>query len=410
MKTLYLECFSGISGDMAVGALLDLGGDSEYLINALNSLNIDGYEIKIYQTSKCGIGATKFDVILNEHDHHSHTHEHGKDHNHEKKHSHDHNHHVHRNIKDILNIINNSKITDRAKQLATKMFNIVAQAESKCHRIPVEDVHFHEVGAVDSIIDIISVAVLIDYLKIDKVITGVINEGTGSVRCQHGIIPVPSPATSQIAAEYNIPLNITDINGEMVTPTGAAIVACLTDSFEKPKNMQINKIGIGAGTKDFEHANILRAYLINNINSSTNDSIIKIEANIDDSTGEHLGYAMELLLNIGAKDVYFSPIYMKKNRPAVMLSVLTVKEKFDEVIEILFKHTSTIGIRYYNVNRIKMKRKIKNIDTKYGEISVKKTKYKDIKKITLEFESARKAAIEHNVSISEIEKEVIRNK
>lgn len=438
MKSIYFECNSGISGDMAVGTLLDLGGDIKYLEDALNSLNIDGYAIQVHEVSKCGIGATKFDVILkhehsHEHHNHEHTHEnhshnhHSHEHTH-KNHSHDHhsheytheNHshghhsheHEHRGLREIVTIIDESALTVRAKSLAEKMFEVVADAESKCHRVSIEDVHFHEVGAIDSIIDIVSVAVLIDYLDIEHIITGQINEGTGTVICQHGVIPVPSPATSQIFSSHNIPFNITSIKGEMVTPTGAAIVACLTDEFgTPPDNVVIDKIGIGAGTKDFDHANILRAFMFDYVEDSEeiSDSIIKIETNIDDTTGEHMGYVMDILLKLGANDVYFTPITMKKNRPAVMLTVLTNEDKFDQMVNTIFKHSSTIGVRYQKMNRVKMLREFDQIDSKYGVIDIKKMKYGDIQKITIEHESAKEAANRNNVSVKDIEIEILKN-
>ena len=406
---------------MTVGALLDLGGDIENLKKALGSLNVSGYEIKIYPTEKCGIGATKFDVILESDHHHSHDHhhEHHHHHDHDHNHSHDHEHHhhshdhphEHRGLNEILEIINRSDLTDRAKSLAIKMFDIVAQAEAKCHRIPVNEVHFHEVGAVDSIVDIVAVAVLIDQLDIGHVITGRVNEGTGSVKCQHGIIPVPSPATAQIASTHGIPLNITDAKGEMVTPTGAAILACLTDEFGAPDDMIIEKMGIGAGTKDFDRANILRAFLLKSQDvDKFTDTVVKLETNIDDTTGEQLGFVMDMLFEKGVKDVFFTPIIMKKNRPSTMITVLTDEDKINTVVEILFKHTSTIGVRYENLKRKKMFREFDKVNTKYGEIEIKKLSYGDINKISVEYDSAKDAANRNDVSIKEIENEILKNK
>lgn len=277
-KILYLECYSGISGDMTVAALLDLGVDEDVLKNALDSLKLDGYNIKIGRTSKCGIDACDFDVILDSeehhrdhHDHehkdhhtHSHDHEHNHDHTHEHSHEqeHHHDHHEHRNIIDIYKIIDESGISNRAKTISKKIFDIVAIAESKAHGLPVEEVHFHEVGAVDSIVDIVAVAVCLDELGIEEVVVSDIYEGSGHVRCQHGIIPVPVPAVVNIAMDNSLTLKITDAKGEMVTPTGAAIVAAIKTRDYLPESYKINKIGIGAGKKDFEKANILRAYII----------------------------------------------------------------------------------------------------------------------------------------------------
>lgn len=268
-KTLYLECFSGISGDMTVAALLDLGADEEVLKKALESLKLEGYEIKISRTEKCGIDACDFDVILDNEDNHHHSHEdkHSHDHDHHHHHSHDHDHihdhnHIHRNINDIVEIIDESQITERAKEISKDIFDIVSKAESKAHGIPIEEVHFHEVGAVDSIVDIIATAVCIDNLEIDDVIVSELYEGKGHVRCQHGTIPVPVPAVVNIVMDNSLNIKITDVQGEMVTPTGAAIAAALKTEDRLPKEFQINNIGIGAGKKDFPKANILRAFII----------------------------------------------------------------------------------------------------------------------------------------------------
>lgn len=264
-NNLYLECYSGISGDMTVAALLDLGADEEILRESLNSLGISGYKIKIGRANKCGIDACDFDVILDDtHHHHHQDHSHG-DHDHSHKHSHDHNkhhHHEHRNINDIYKIIDESKITKAAKEIAKKIFDLIAQAEAKAHAVDYDKVHFHEVGAIDSIIDIVAVAVCIDNLNIDQVIVSDLYEGKGHVKCQHGIIPVPVPAVVNIATDNSLSLKITDTIGEMVTPTGAAIAAGLKSREKLPETFIIKKIGLGAGKKNFEKANILRAFIV----------------------------------------------------------------------------------------------------------------------------------------------------
>lgn len=247
-KILYLECYSGISGDMTVSALLDLGVDQEVLKKALESLNVGGYKIEIGRRQKCGIDACVFDVILE-----------GEEHHHE--HTHDH-HHVHRNIKDIYEIINHSQITDRAKTLSKKIFEVVAKAEAKAHNLPIEEVHFHEVGAVDSIVDIVATAVCIDKLGITEVVVSELYEGRGHVHCQHEILPVPVPAVVNIAIEHALNMKITDVQGELVTPTGAAIAAVLKTKDFLPASYKIKNIGIGSGKKELPKANILRAYII----------------------------------------------------------------------------------------------------------------------------------------------------
>ena len=256
-KTIYLECFSGISGDMTVAALLDLGADKDVLINSLNSLNLTGYEIKISYVNKNGINACDFSVILDEkHENY----DHNMEYLHGNKDVHIHNHsHEHRKLTEIINIINKSAISDNAKNISLKIFDILAESESKAHNVPKEQVIFHEVGAVDSIVDIVAVAVCIDNLQITDVIVPVLYEGKGFVRCRHGVLPVPVPAVLNIATKYSIKLNITDYQGEFVTPTGAAIVAALSTSSKLPQNFVIKKVGMGAGKRNYDKPSLLRA-------------------------------------------------------------------------------------------------------------------------------------------------------
>ncbi|RBP58594.1 hypothetical protein DES36_12219 [Alkalibaculum bacchi] len=377
---LYLECYSGISGDMTVAALLDLGADEETLLQGLKSLNIDGYKIKISQTSKCGICAKDFNVILEEH--------------HKQ-------HHFHRNIKDINQIISSSNITQNAKEIALKTFKIIAEAEAKVHGKSIEEVHFHEVGAIDSIVDIVAVAICIDNLKIEQVIVSPIYEGHGHVKCQHGIIPVPVPAVVEIAKGENLQLKLTDTEGEMVTPTGAAIVAALKTRNQLPKNYIIEKIGIGAGKKDFPKANILRAYILQAIDNNE-DQVILLRCNIDDMTGEELGFALEVIIEEGALDANFTPIFMKKNRPAYELTVICKEEDHTRLKKVIFKYTTTLGIRAIPSTRSIMKRTITNFSSTLGEVKIKEAKYEDITKRTIEYEDAKKIAKEHNLSVGEV--------
>ena len=420
-KTLYLECYSGISGDMTVAALLDLGADEEVLRKSLESLNVDGYKIKIGRTQKCGIDACDFDVILDhnhqhDHDHnHDHDHQHDHDHNHDHEHKHDHDHqnhthdspHEHRNIKDIYNIIDGSKITNRAKSISRKIFDIIARAEAKAHGIDIENVHFHEVGAIDSIVDVVAVAVCIDNLNIEDVIVSELYEGSGHVKCQHGIIPVPVPAVVNILAENSLPMRITDARGEMITPTGAAIAAALKTIDSVPTGYIIKKIGIGAGKKNFEKANILRALLIESENNSNNSNEIWVlETNLDDCTGENLGYTMEKLLEYGAKDVFYTPIYMKKNRPAYKLSVLCRLEDINLAESIIFRNTTSIGIRRYKSERTVLKREVIKIETKYGHVRFKVSYYDNEKYYNPEYDDIKKICNRMGLSYNEVNEEV----
>lgn len=430
-KILYLECNSGISGDMTVGALLDLGADREVLLKALDSLKVEGYHLHFGRTKKCGIDAFDFHVHLEDehesdsHDHiesddhkrsndddrhnhgedhnhnhdneHSHDYSHGDDHDHNHSHRDDHDHsddanhnhsHFHRNIQDIYEIIDRLDSGDHVKSMAKRMFEIVAEAESKAHAIPINDVHFHEVGAIDSIVDIISTAVCMDNLGVTEVVVSPLAEGFGTVRCQHGVIPVPVPATVNIASQYGLKLRFTDNNGEMVTPTGAAIAAGLRSREHLPESFQVLKIGMGAGKKDFKQANILRAMLL--LEEEPEETLWVLEANIDDCSGEMLGFAMESLLEAGALDVWNTPIYMKKNRPAYMISVLCNRDAIKAMEDLLFLQTTTIGVRRHSVERTSLDRETKVVETEWGEVQVKICIWKDRHFIYPEYESVRK--------------------
>lgn len=435
-NNLYIECYSGISGDMMVASLLDLGADEKVLLSALKSLNVDGFEIKIGRTKKCGIDACDFDVILTEeqgnghsyhhshgHDHsqdnHSHNHDHGHDHghthehhNHDHEHTHEHHDHLHnngdhhRNIVDIYKIIDNSCITTKAKEIAKKIFDVVALAESKAHGLAINEVHFHEVGAIDSIIDIVATAVCIDNLNIEDVYVSELYEGSGHVKCQHGIIPVPVPAVVNIVSEHSIPIRITDVKGELVTPTGAAIAAALKTKDKLSEEYTIKRIGIGAGKKDFKKANILRTYIIDE-KDEYKHGVWVLETNIDDSTGESLGYTMEKLFEKGAKDVFFTPIFMKKNRPAQMLKVICEEELINDMESIIFKHTTTIGIRKYKTGRTVLKREIKDIETIYGLIRFKMCTHDGNEYYYPEYEDVKAICDKTGLSYTEVYKNII---
>lgn len=372
---LYLEGACGISGDMTAAALLDLGANRGKLDAVLQSLHLDGFDYRIEQKSSYSICGCDFDVHL----HHS-------EHHHEE-HYHEHHHHEHRHLSDVYEIIDRGEMTERARSLAKKIFLIVAEAEGKAHGCPTEEVHFHEVGAVDSIVDIVSVAVLIDDLGIENVIVRGLNEGRGFVTCQHGSLPVPVPAVANIAEKYGIVLRPTENDGEMVTPTGIAIAAALRTSESLPAAYKIIRTGIGLGKRDFGRANFLRAMIIEDATSS--DQMYVIETNIDDSTAEELGLAMEKLLAAGAADVHFEPCFMKKNRPAYMLRVITSAGLLPQMEDIVFRNTTTIGLRKYPVERRCMERKIIRVRLTGGEVEVKKCRLGDIVRYNPEYESVK---------------------
>ena len=360
----------------------------------------------------CGLDAFDFDVHLEEdgHEHvhggeHEHNHEHvhdgGHEHSHEHvhdgEHEHSHHHpHIHRNLHDIYHIIDHLDSNERVKEMARNMFRIVAEAESKAHGLPIEQVHFHEVGAIDSIVDIISVAVCIDNLGVEDVVVSALSEGHGHVHCQHGVLPVPVPATANIASSYGLELHFTDNDGEMVTPTGAAVAAALRTKDLLPASCRLLKIGMGAGNKVFKQANVLRAMLLET-SQDENRTMWVLETNLDDCTGEILGLAMEMLLDAGAADVWYTPIYMKKNRPAYMLSVLCGESSVEAMEEIILTQTTTIGIRRYQVERTILGRNEIQVETGYGPADVKVCTYKGRTFFYPEYESIRRICREQGV-------------
>ena len=405
---LYLECNSGISGDMTVAALLDLGADRQILLDALSSLPLTGYSIEIKDVYKSGIRACDFNVILDHdnHDHdmdylhghahnmtdeHDHTHshnlsdEHGQIHRHDHSmtvgdvHGHDtdesqhihHHHHDARNLNDITKIIQTGQLSSGAKDLALKIFQILAEAEAAVHGKTLEEIHFHEVGAVDSIVDIVAVAVCIDNLSPSGIVISALTDGKGQIRCQHGLIPVPVPAVTAIAMQNDLTLNISDVEGELVTPTGAAIAAAVRTATTLPKEFRIRRIGFGAGKRDYAATGLLRAMLLQPLSKDTHDTILSLETNVDDCSGEALSYTMQLLLDAGALDAFCIPIYMKKNRPACLLKVLCNPEQRTEMESIIFRNTTTIGIRIQEMQRTKLPRKIFALETPWGMADVK---------------------------------------
>lgn len=431
-RSLYLDCHTGISGDMVVAALLDAGADREVLETVLKSIPVSGFEIAISNVQKAALSACDFRVILDatheNHDHdmkylfgqeeaHTHgeyshseeSHTHGEHSYSEESHAHEEHHHEHRGLPEIYSIIDGTKMTETARELAKKIFRILAEAEAKAHGVPVEEVHFHEVGAVDSIVDIIAAAVCVDYLSVDEVIIPALWEGEGTVRCQHGILPIPVPAVTNIVMKYGIPLGKIGEPGEYVTPTGAAIAAAICTSRELPECYRIVGSGLGAGKRDYKRSGLLRALLLETEEAVyERDTILKLECNIDDCTGEALGYAMELLLENGARDVHYIPVYMKKNRPAYQLTVICKKEDREKLEAIIFRETTTIGIRYVEMERTILPRRTEKRQTSYGEVAVKISEGEGEVRITPEYESIREICREQGLSFQKVYYDVLR--
>ena len=421
-QKLYLECYAGISGDMTVAALLDLGADQDVLNETLNSLSISGqFQTKISRVSKSGLDACDFDVVLERenHDHdmnylhgHDHDHEHTHDHDHHHEHTHEHghdHHHEHRGLIEIQGIIRCSRMTERAKELAEKIFDILANAEAKAHGKPKTEVHFHEVGAVDSIVDIAAVAICLDNLGIEDVIIPTLYEGSGTVRCQHGVLPIPVPAVANIVNAENLTLRITETEGEFVTPTGAAIAAAIRTEEKLPENFRILKTGIGAGKRNYERPSILRAMLIEEQANQDveKDEIIKLESNIDDCTGEALGYTMEKLMEAGARDVHYFPVFMKKNRPGYQLNVICKENQISQLQKIIFEETTSIGIRIQRMERSVLPRRIETRDTSMGEVQIKICSLPTGERIYPEHNSIARICKESGKSWQEVYRKII---
>lgn len=382
MKVLYFDCSCGISGNMTLGALLEIVGDENYLIDELKKLNVDGYKIDISKKVTNGITGTYVDVILDSEAHHHDHHEH---------------HHEHRNLNDVNEIINNSSLDDKVKDLAKKIFMRVAKAESKVHNKPIEEVHFHEVGAIDSIVDIVGTAILINKINPDKILSSIVNDGYGFIECAHGTMSVPVPATSEIFADSQVRFRQIDIDTELVTPTGAAIIAELAESFTTLPAMVTEKIGWGKGSKELKIPNVLKVYY-GTIERPDEDFVV-METNIDDCGGELFGYTEELLFKNGALDVFFTPIFMKKNRPAYRLSVACRRKDMYKLQNIIFRETTTIGMRYRFEYRTELEREMVEIETKYGKIKAKKVNNNGEIYVYPEYESIKKLAQEKNIPL-----------
>lgn len=435
-KKLYLDCGSGISGDMFVAAMIDLGADPDALEKALDSLPADGFFVEISRVKKAGIDCCNFHVHLDDdcenHDHdmdylygnltlaagsgcscheesdreehHCHCHEEGHDGeaHHCCRQGKDH-HHTHRGLAEILPMIDACDMTETAKALARKIFRIIGEAEAKAHDLPLDKVHFHEVGALDSIVDVVAAAVTFDSLHIKEVIVPKLTEGTGTVRCRHGVMPVPVPATVNIVSAYKIPMELTGAKGEYVTPTGAAIAAAISTSHQLPPSFVIKKAGLGAGKRAYtDRSGILRAFLIQGEENEGRDKVVKLETDIDDCSGEVLGYVMKKLFKAGAKDVHYAPVFMKKNRPAWELTVICGEDKAEELEQIIFTETTTIGIREYPLRRSILNREEKEVETVYGKAAVKQVTFGDMTRAYPEYDTVKKLAKKNKVPFMDV--------
>ena len=387
MKTLYIECNMGAAGDMLLASLAELTGDVKACEEKLNSLGIPDVTYDFEKSVKCGIEGTHAHVAVHgvEEDEHMHEHHH-EDHHHDHEHE-EHHHHHHTHMSDIENIIYGLNVSDKVKGDALAVYGLIAEAESKAHGKPVTDIHFHEVGTMDAVADIVGVCVLLEQIGADKIVVSPLATGFGQVRCAHGILPVPAPATASIIE--GIPTYSGDVEGELLTPTGAALLKHFADCFGTRPVMAIEKTGYGMGRKDFAKANMLRTFIGEADNES--DKVVEMKFNVDDMTGEEIGYATGVLMDNGALDVFTTSVYMKKNRPGILFTVLVKLEDKEKFAKLIFENTTTIGIRFNEMERFKLARREEKVMTRFGEVSFKvsegfgvtktKPEYDDVKGI-----------------------------
>jgi len=385
-KICYFDCFAGISGDMVLGALINLGLDFKYLKAELKKLNLSDYSIKASKVLRGSLSGTHFEAKVQKHKHH------------------------HRSLSDILSLIDKSSLDEQIRKKASEMFQRLAKIEANIHQTSMDKVTLHEVGAVDSIIDIVGIAIGLKWLEVDEFLASPINVGGGMVKCQHGTLPVPAPATAELLK--GMPIYSSGIKSELVTPTGALVLSTYSKSFSAMPQMLVEKIGYGAGKKDFpKFPNLLRIFVgkaENSISKLQGDEVVIIETNIDDMNPENFSYCQERLFNEGALDVFFTPVIMKKSRPATMLTVISPLELRNKMCKIIFQETTTIGMRYYPVRRKKLIREQVSVDTLYGKVEIKVARWGDnVLNYAPEYESCSRIAKEKKIPLKEIQNQAL---
>ena len=457
MKTLYLECNMGAAGDMLMAALLELVPDREDFLRRLNGLNLPGVEVSAEKMEKCGITGTHMKVTVHgdeeesldedsdhghdhghhhhhddedhdhehhhhhddddedhghhhhhhddddDHGHHHHHHDEDDDHGHhhhhdDEDHDHDHHHHHHATVADITALIDTLPVSEKVKQDAKAVYGLIAEAESQVHGHPVSEIHFHEVGTLDAVADVVGVCMLMEEIGADRITASPVHVGSGFVRCMHGVLPVPAPATALIL--QGVPTYGGQVKGELCTPTGAALLKYFVSSFGDRPVMAADRIGYGMGKKDFERANCVRAFL--GETAETGFRVAKLECNLDDMTGEEIGFALERLFEAGAHDAYTIPINMKKSRPGVMLTCICREEDADRMAGLIMKYTTTLGIRRMDLNRYVLSRQIVEKETSLGTVRMKQAEGMGVKKAKLEYEDLARIAREKGMSVAEV--------
>ncbi len=421
MRTLYIECNMGAAGDMLTAALSELIPDTEAFMNQLEGLGIPGVVYERDYKFSSGIRGAHMHVYVNgeeevsedvhehhhhEDDHHHEAHDHHHDledeHHHDHEHHHHHGHHHHTSMADVNHIVEGLPVSAKAKKDVIGIYNLIAEAESRAHGKPVNEIHFHEVGNMDAIADVTAVCLLMEMIGAQKIVCSPVHVGSGNVRCAHGILPVPTPATAHIL--QGVPMYGGRIKGELCTPTGAAILKYFADEFGDMPAMVTEKIGIGAGNKEFEAANIVRVFL--GEEEDKKPAIVELNCNLDDATGEELGYTLNLLMDEGALDAFIVPIQMKKSRPGYMLVVMAEEKDADRITTLLLKHTTTLGVRKKVCERTVMERRIDEVESPYGIVRVKTAWLWDIKKSKPEYEDVARIALQTGKSYREVIEEL----
>ena len=429
MKTLYLECTMGAAGDMLMAALSELVEDRKPFLEKMNSLGLPGVKVEAESAVKCGVTGTHIKVTVegeeeesedvhdHDHDHrhregheHEHNHDHGHDHDHkhdhgeshDHDHSHDHGHHHHASPADIDKVIDGLDVSDRVKNDAKAVYALIADAESRVHGHPVSEIHYHEVGTMDAVADVVGVCLLMEEIHADRIIASPVHVGSGHVKCKHGILPVPAPATALILT--GVPTYGGQVTGELCTPTGAALLKHFVSEFGDRPVMAAKAIGYGMGKKDFERANCVRAFL--GESEEKREQVTRLECNLDDMTGEEIGFAMERLFSAGARDVYTRAIGMKKGRPGTELNVICLPDDADSLAGLMMKYTTTLGIRRQDMSRYVLDRKIETVSTPWGPVRVKTAEGMGVKKRKAEYDDLAELARRTGLSLEEIRREL----
>ena len=386
MRTLYIDCGMGAAGDMLTAALLELLPNKDAFLHRMNHLGIPGVVVSAEKSVKCGITGTHFSVKVHDVEEDDHLYDHH------------HHHHHHGSMDQIRSIVNGMSIPTMVKLDIMAVYSEIAEAESYAHGVPVDQIHFHEVGSMDAVADITAVCLLMHELDVDRVIASAVHVGSGTVCCAHGVLPVPAPATAYILK--NVPVYGGKIQSELCTPTGAALLKHFVEDYGDMPTMKISKIGYGMGKKDFERANCVRVMLGESTDSK--DAILELNCNIDDMTGEEMGFALERLMEHGALDAFTVPVGMKKSRPGVMLTVLCKEVNKEELVHLIFRHTTTLGIREKRCERYVLERSIDTVDTPYGKIRRKVSSGYGVQRVKLELDDLSRIAKEQNLSLSEV--------